>query len=142
MSNPLPAEPWYTNVIKLMLEEHLNFLEAATHFGQYLQPEDVTNHQRRSAFKELHSRLSKEYYENKASPAQSSKDRLIGEMRDITQRLLAQDRLKEAADVIAQTAKLKGIVGPDTTLTILQQLTGEDFEKVRKTITKKKELIQ
>ena len=142
MPKSLSPEPWYTDVIKLMLEEHLNFLVAASYFGQNLSPEDEANHQRRSAFKELHSRLSKEYYENKASPAQSSKDRLIGEMRDITQRLLAQDRLKEAADVISQTAKLKGIIGPDTTLTILQQLTGEDFEKVRKTITKKKELIQ
>jgi len=137
MPKSLPGEPWYIDAIKLMIEERLDLATAASHFGQFLGPEDAANHQRRSAFKTLHDRLSKEYYENKSSPAQHSKIRLIGEMRDITQRLLEQGKLKEAADVITQTAKMEGMIGPESTTNIFQQLTGENFANIREALSKK-----
>ena len=143
MPKPKTSETWYSDAIRLMIEERLDFATAASFCGENLSPEDAANHQRRDAFKAIHVKISREYYENKSTPAQHSKSRLIGEMRDITQRLLLTNRLKEAADVITQTAKIEGFIGPESTTNIFSNLTGDDLVKMREALSKKKpETIQ
>ncbi len=142
MPKPKTSETWYSDAIKLMIEERLDFATAASFCGENLSPEEAANHQRRDIFKAIHAKISREYYENKSTPAQHSKSRLIGEMRDITQRLLLQGKFKEAADVIGQTAKIDGMVGPDVQNNIFANLTGDDLVKMREALSEKKPTIQ
>jgi len=137
MPKPIAAQPWYTEVIKLMIEEHIDLLTAASYCEQRLEPKDAEHHQRRSSFKDLKKRLEREYYENKSSPAEFNRQVLIGEMRDLAHQLSKQGRFADALDGLFKAGKAAGMVGPETVNNVFNDLAGADIEEIRKSLAAK-----
>lgn len=134
---PKPPDDWYAPVIRLMLEESIDFITAAAIHGQPLDPSEADKHLRRSTFKATLAAMSRDFYENKSSPSQHSKSMLIGKMLEASQKLIQNGKLKESADVLAQVAKIEGWVGPESSVTIFQELSGADLGKLREVFAAK-----
>lgn len=131
-----PLDPWVPDVIDIMLSEHVPLHVAAARHGLLFNEQPMTErdgaaYARRRAFKDLYERMSRAYFAAKAADSVHTKAVLTGKMLSQSEALSQAGKHKEAADVLAQVAKISGWVGPESTTTIFQDLSGADLQVLR-----------
>lgn len=133
---------WVPQVIDAMLEERIPFHIAANQIGVYadhaMPAEEGAAYCRRRAFKEAYAARSREFYANRSAPVNHSKAILTGKMLDHAETLSKIGKSKDAADILAQVAKIEGWTGPESTTTIFQDLSGSDFDRLRDALARKR----
>lgn len=139
MSDPQELDTWAEQAILTALEERVPFHVAASYYlPNAMTFEQGQQYQRRKAFREAWARISREFYKSKSSGATHDKSILTGKMLAHAEALSQAGKLKDAADVLAQVAKIEGWTGPESTTHIYQSLTGSDFEQWRQDIAERR----
>ena len=138
MNELFPPDPWWREAARMMLEESVNLETAAASLGiPDITPQVAQNIKRRKAWRDLLSKESMLFFTGKAQPSAHSKSILIGKMLMDAELLRGQGRIKDAADVLFQVAKMEGWVGPETTTNIFQTLSGDNLAKLKEQFSKK-----
>lgn len=138
---PKPLSDIDPQLIDIMVAERKTLLQAAAELGipsaafgadDKLTPERAAaSYIRRKPFRDLFAAATRTYYSDRANIASHDKTILIGKMLDNAERLSQQGKHKEASDVLAQIAKIEGWQGPESSVTIFSQLSGQDFGLLR-----------
>lgn len=139
MSDITSTPDWYPAVIEILLTEPLDFCQAANSVGIPLTPDDARAHQRRKAWKELWAAAERKHYAVESSPSNLDKEILIGRMLVEYKRLSGIGRAKEAADVLANIAKVKGYTGAETNINFFDKFSGADLNAIQEDLRKKSE---
>jgi len=124
----------------MMLAERVSFEHAAMTLGHAFENcDEAARYMRRKAYRDAWERQQRAYYESKANPAAHSKAINTGKMLDDSDRLRQAGRFKEAAEILFSVAKMEGWVGPETSTTIFQDLSGAEIERLRDALAKRRE---
>ena len=139
-TDPLPLDEWVPQAIDMMLAERVSFEHAAMTLGHaFPNHDEAARYMRRKSYRDAWERQQKLYYESKSSPAAHTKTIAIGKMIDDSDRLRQAGRFKEAAEILFSVAKAEGWVGPETTTNIFQDLSGQEIERLRDALAKRRE---
>lgn len=134
----VPSEPWYTDVIELMLLEHIPFGVAAAALNHPIDPKEELGHLRRKSFREAFAAAEAKHFSSKGNALLQTKSILAGKMLDDAERLRLLGKFKEATEATEKGAKLLGYLSDSTNVNIFSDISGSEIEKMKEQLRQRR----
>jgi hypothetical protein len=125
------AESWMSEAAVLMVRENRTFKEAISFLGVPLTSADADLFSRRAAFKRLVAKERDRYYQEIGSNPGLTKEKVVGQLQALADKLEAESLHDKAANVLFQLAKIKNWVGETGNINVFGNLSQKDIDEMR-----------
>jgi len=132
MATQQKLDDWNIAAVELMAREGMTLQEAVDHLGLGLTSDVVYGVLRRKQFNKLLWEARHRFFNELAQNPNLKKDTIIGKLISLAQKLEDRGEYDKAAEAVLKAAKVAGFVGPESTVSVLGELSQADLDAIRK----------
>ena len=114
-----------------MVREGKSFKEAVTDLGIALNTQDCVNIAKRMSFQTLLRRAKSQYHIEVGTDPALSKDKVVGQLQILADRLVEKGEDDKAAQVLERLAKLRNWIGDSGSINIFSGLSQRDIDEMK-----------